>query len=401
MVFSLFKKSQEKMPERQVARPKQTAQPAAEELAPAAKAPGADAGASPEQSGKEELPVLDFTESQFSDLSVSSIEVEHDIDPIQADIEQAAVLFANGQDSAARSVLELSARSHTGANAERLWRMLLDLMQVLGDRTAFDKLGMEFAEACEKSPPTWRVEDKAQTCAASGETVLVMQGVITGNDAPEIGKLQEFLAAKRPVRVDLGKLASCDNDAAGALCDLLRLARKQGIQLTLDGADGVVGRLGSRLVVGQPESPSAWLLLLELYQRLGQQEVFEEKAVDYAVTFEVSPPSWEIIKQPAAKPGTAPAATPPKDEALFLSGELKNYRFGELPEYLGAHDQPIIDFSRVKRLDFFSAGLLRNSLEPFRRDGKEIVIRNPHHLVAELMGIVGLDGVARIVVPKF
>ena len=46
--------------------------------------------------------------------------------------------------------------------------------------------------------------------------------------------------------------------------------------------------------------PASWqLLLLELLQRLGTQEEFEEWPVDYAVTFELSPPSWEV--QPAAK----------------------------------------------------------------------------------------------------
>lgn len=407
MVFSLFRKSPEKMPERQVAHPKPPAAPppvpAVDAPLPPAKIPGADAdnSAAP-PAEKEDLPTLDFTDSQFDssfgESGFMAIEVEHDIDPIQADIEQAAVLFANGQDSAARSVLESSARSHTGAKAERLWRMLLDLMQVLGDRTAFEKLGMEFAQACETSPPTWRVAENVQAAVDSGETLLALQGVITGADAPDIGRLKAVLAAKRPVRLDIGKLASCDNDSAGALCDLLRLARKQAVMVSLDGTEGLVGRLESRLVTGQPESPSAWLLLLELYQRLGKQDIFEEKAVDYAVTFEVSPPSWETVKLPAAKP--APAAAPVADGALFLAGELKNYRFGELPGYLESHDQPIIDFSRVKRLDFFSAGLLRNMLEPVRRGGKEIVVRHPHHLVAELMGIVGLNNVARIVVPK-
>lgn len=410
MVFSLFKKSPEKMPERQVARPKAPAAPAATAKAPA-NAPQAEAAkpaaapATAEPPKKEDLPPLDFTDSQFSftESSVMAIEVEHDIDPVQADIEQAAVLFANGQDSAARSVLELAARSHTGAAAERLWRMLLDLMQVLDDRAAFEKLGMEFAQACETSPPTWRAADKVKSASASGETDVILQGVITGAEAPEIAALKQAIAAKRPLRVDIGKLASIDNDAAGVLCDLLRLARKQGVALTLDGSEGMIGRLEGRLVVGQADSPAAWLLLLELYQRLGKQDIFEEKAVDYAVTFEVSPPSWEVVKLPVAKPApaAAPLATPAVDEALYLSGELKNYRFTELPPYLESNDHPIIDFSRVKRLDFFSAGLLRNTLEPFRRAGKEIVIRNPHHLVAELMGIVSLGNVARIVVPKF
>lgn len=411
MVFSLFKKTQEKMPERPVARPKPPAgTPAAKDEA---QRPAAESG-KPENTSisfsqqaapvsppaKEELPDLDFSDSQFADSGDMTIEVEAGEDPVQADIEQAAVLFANGQDSAARAVLETCARSHTGAAAERLWRMLLDLVQVLGDRAAFEKLGMEFAQVCEKSPPTWRQPEAAAPAAASGEKTVAIQGVVTGADSAEILKLKTALAGKGPMRVDFGKLASCDDDAASALGDLLRLARKKGVALTLDGADGLAGRLESRLVVGQPESVGSWLLLLELYQRLGRFEAFEEKAVDYAVTFEVSPPSWEDVKAPAkGKAPVAPAA--PQEHALNLSGELKNYRFGELPNYLDSTDLPILDFSRVKRLDFFSAGLLRNTLEPYWRQGKEVVIRHPHHLVAELMGIVGLSHVARIVVPKF
>ncbi|MBS1189223.1 MAG: hypothetical protein H6R10_1015 [Rhodocyclaceae bacterium] len=409
MVFSLFKKTQEKMPERQVARPKTTAAPPSEPAAepatgPAAENAAAQASAPAAPAAKTEHSVLDFTDSQFGDSGVDgsgvmAIEVEQGGDPLQADIEQAAVLFANGQDSAARAVLEMCARAHVGTEAERLWRMLLDLVQVLGDRAAFEKLGMEFAQACETSPPTWRQPEVVAPAKGNGETAIVLQGVISGADAPDIGQLKAALAAKRPLRLDLGKLASCDDGAASALYDVLRLARKQGVMLALEGADGLVGRLETRLVVGQRESEGSWLLLLELYQRLGRLEAFEEKAVDYAVTFEVSPPSWEDVKAvPGA--GKAPAAPAPQEKALFLAGELKNYRFDELPKYFESTDQPILDFSRVKRLDFFSAGLLRNRLEPVKRQGKEVIIRHPHHLVAELMGIVGLSHVARIIVPK-
>lgn len=394
------------MPERQVARPKTTAAPAEPKAEPAAPesstpAPAGSAGAP----AKAEPEALDFTDSQFDDGMFGAngdmaIEVNEDMDPVQADIEQASVLFANNQDSAARAVLEMSARSHTGANAERLWRMLLDLMQVLGDRPAFEKLGMEFAQACETSPPTWRLTEKTVVAAGKGEATVVLQGVLSGADSPELAKLKTALASKKPVRIDMGKLASCDDDAAKTLSDLLRLARKQGIELILDGADGVVGRLETRLVVGQPESAGSWLLLLELYQNTDKPDQFEEKAVDYAVTFEVSPPSWEVVKKPAGASKAAVVAKP-QDEALFLKGELKNYRFDELPSYLDGSVQPILDFSQVKRMDFFSAGLLRNSLEPYLRQGKEVIIRNPHHLVAELLGIVGVNNVARIIVPKF
>lgn len=409
MVFSFFKKPPQKMPERPVARPRPPAAPTPVQGPAAGQTVGNEdlvaAPAAPEVEEKRELPPLDFTDSQFgfSDSGITGIEVEHDIDPVQADIEQAAVLFANAQDSAARAVLEAAARAHSGAQAERLWRMLLDLMQVLDDRAAFEKLGEEFARTCETSPPTWRPVEKTIPSQANvvGENTIVLQGVIAGEACPELAQLRDAVAAKQGVRLDLGKLASCDDEAAAVLCDLLKLARKQGLALSVEGTEGLVGRLEKRLVVGQAESVNTWLLLLELYLRLGNQEAFEEKAVDYAVTFEVSPPSWEILKPVPAVAAKPVAPRVPADEAHFLTGELKNCRFEDVRAYVEKQPRPILDFSRVKRMDFFSAGLLRNILDRCPQDGKEVTIRNPHHLVAELMGIVDLPSVAKIIVRKY
>ncbi|HNP05893.1 MAG TPA: hypothetical protein PKH67_13310, partial [Rhodocyclaceae bacterium] len=299
---------------------------------------------------------------------------------------------------------EAAARAHGGGpNALRLWRMLLDLVQVLGDRAAFERLGEEFAQACETSPPTWRaLSEKPAPPPTVGGKVIVFQGVLNGSSAGEFAQLRTGIQKKEAARVDIGKLAGCDEEAAKALVESFRLARKLGVAVTLSGAEGLAGRLEGRLTVGKPESPESWLLLLELLQLLGRQEAFEEKAVDYAVTFEVSPPSWEVVKSAGPRPGigAAPVVIPESD-IHFLSGELKNFRFDDVRAFIELHERPVIDFTAVKRLDFFSAGLLRNILEPMKRQGKEVIIRNPHHLVAELMGIVDLPSVARIIVPKY
>lgn len=374
-----------------------------QESAPVAASPQADSAAAPR-----DLPDLDFTtpsafDREFSESSVMAIEVEHDVDPVQVNIEQAAVLFANGQDAAARSILEYAARSSSGSDAERLWRMLLDLMQVLDDRPAFEKLGLEFAQTCETSPPTWREAAPVPVATVSNEPTVVLQGVLTGSDAPDFVKLRQALARKQAFHIDFGKLASCDDEAAGVLSELLHGARQHKLGITLDGADGFLGRLEKRLVVGLQEHLAAWLLVLELYQSLDCQQQFEDKAVDYAITFEVSPPSWETVTVPKKAPPPKPAASLSlvDDGAIhYLSGEIKNCRFDDLAAFLELHDQPLIDMSRVKRLDFFSAGLLRNLLEPCKRAGKEVVLRHPHHLVAELLGIIGVTELARVIVAK-
>ena len=118
--------------------------------------------------------------------------------------------------------------------------------------------------------------------------------------------------------------------------------------------------------------------------------------MDYAVTFELSPPSWEALPQALA----AAAELPLPDDAYYLSGELKNARFDDLADYLANSEAPVLDFGAVRRVDFFSAGQLVNRIAPLKAAGRDVVIRSPNHLVAELMAVVGLNKQARILVPK-
>jgi anti-anti-sigma regulatory factor len=163
--------------------------------------------------------------------------------------------------------------------------------------------------------------------------------------------------------------------------------------------DVFIDRLNSRMVAGDAAHEPSWRLLLELLQRHGPQDAFEERAVDFAVTFELSPPSWEP-RSAAPAPAASDARGRPADDAYYLSGELKGSRFDELASVIDASEHPVLDFSGVRRLDFVSAGQLVNRLAPYKAAGREIVIRCPNHLVAELMAVVGLNKQARILVPK-
>lgn len=421
MVFSFFKKQSQKMPERQAAKPRplmpevippkpreaepeplSTPLPDLEFTASSASTPNTAASETSNDSAVERTDInfsADDFDGDFTESSVMAINVEHGGDAIQSDIEHVVVLFANGQDAAARALLESFVQSYQGVEGKRFWFLLFDLLQAIGDRAAFDRLSSDFVEACEMSPPPWRLE--APTLVrknGNGEKLFVLQGVLTAEGAQPVADLAALVAQKQPVRVDCGKLVGCDDAVAGELAELLSRARRTGVALTLNEISPFIARLGERLVAGDVTRQSSWLLLLELLQRHGTQETFEEKAVDYAVTFELSPPSWEKLVMPVVKP--VATAAPPQDSAHYFSGELKNCRFDELLKPLETEEQPVLDFSGVRRMDFFSAGQLVNRIAPFKAKGKDVVIRSPNHLIAELMAVVGLNKQARIVVPK-
>lgn len=426
MVFSFFKKQPEKMPERTAARPRaplpemklapapaEVSTPLAEPLpdlefsveklpTPAKPVAGRHdslvAASAPPRKIDLAMAIDDF-EADFTESSVMAIDVEHDIDPLQADVEQVAVLFANGQDAAARSILEGLLKAYPNDDGVRLWRLLFDLLQILGDRAAFDRFGVEFAERFEMSPPAWRDEQCSKTGQVSADQVFALQGVLTDDDRKPLQNLATLLAQPGDLLLDCSRLAGCDDLAAGILADALIAARGARKLVALQGADTFISRLDERLKAGEQTHEPSWHLLLELLQRQGTQAHFEERAVDYAVTFERSPPSWETLperlaeKEPGASAGNIVGVH-------YLSGDLRNQRFEELLPLLEGSDQPIVDFSCVRRVDFFSAGQLVNRLAPFKMAGKEIIIRSPNHLVAELMAVVGLNKQARIIVPK-
>jgi len=419
MVFSFFKKQPQKMPERQAARPRspkpevappkpmiEEAEPLSTPLPDLEFNSGAQSSPTPGRPAASEAPKpaladLEFTNDGFGDdfteSSVMGIDVEHGGDAIQSDIEHVVVLFANGQDAAARTLLENFVRAYPGVEGKRFWFLLFDLLQAQGDRATFEKLAVAFAEACETSPPAWRRETPAAVKKANGDKLFILQGVLTAEGAQPVTDLANLVAQKIAVSVDCGKLIGCDDDVAGQLAELLSSARRKGVAVTLTSIDGFLARLNERLVAGEVTRATTWLLLLELLQRHGTQEAFEERAVDYAVTFELSPPSWEAKP---AKRVAAPQYDLPHDDAYYFSGELKNCRFDDLVKEFEVHELPVLDFSGVVRMDFFSAGQLVNRIAPYKAKGREIVIRSPNHLIAELMAVVGLNKQARIIVPK-
>lgn len=334
-------------------------------------------------------------EIEFTDSQVMAIDVGDGSDPLQADIEQAVVLFANGHDQAARQLLEHFIESYPGPEGMRFWYLLFDLLQLQQARDTFESLGLRFAERFELSPPSWSTVALAAQAPPSNQRSVVLQGLLTSDQPQAMDTLALALAGPVPVLIDCARVIGCDDEMAGLWAALLQAARRQGKAPRLAGSEGFLERLDKRLLTGTPQNEAAWRLLLELLQYRGVEAAFDARALDYAITFEKSPPSWETPPVPVA------VATVPSQPVHFeLSGDIRNARFPELATYLADAPAPLVDCARLRRLDFYSAGQLVNCVAPLHAAGKEVIFRSPNHLVAELMAVVGLNKLARIIVPK-
>ena len=395
MVFSFFKKPEVVVP-KPAAKPAGGVRPPAEDgPAPAPVAAGSEAAAG----AATDSGMSDFV---FSEIS-SQFHVEAEIDPVDATAQEAAILYANAQDPAVRVTLETAVRQFPFGPGERLWLMLFDFYQLQADRAAFDALSVEYARAFEKSPPAWRAKGQAEskTSAVVAGTTL-FKGELCGANAAGFAELEKGLASSAKFKLDLSRVRSVDAAGCERLLALLQQAHKAKRPVELLGRDALGALLEAQIKLGLAEQQGCWLLQLELLQLQGQHEAFENLAVDYAVTFEVSPPSWEAarVAAPEAAPAKSAESERPAGEAYRLEGEIKGLRFQDLLAYADTHDYVLIDCAGLQRIDFVSAGALLNALTGVRNKGRQIVFQQPHRLIAELFVVVGLHAVATIALAK-
>jgi ABC-type transporter Mla MlaB component len=387
MVLGFFKKP-EKMPERTAVRPDG-----------ARVSPVREAEAKPKPAPAAHQP-FDLDDTFYSGGSYG-IEIQEESD-IYADMaEHAAMSYAAGQDSVARGTLQSIVKGNSDPAALKLWAMLFDLLRLMGERDAFNMLGLEFAQTCELSPPSWGMPDSkgadAQNAEEGDPGCVMVQGALVGDD-PLFTKLLEAMSSGEVCQINFGRLAGLDGEAAAKLAKLLNQARRRKLGWTLEGAEGLSTRLGKRTVAGMRKNESLWVLLLELYQYLGKAAEFEEKSLDYAITFEVSPPSWEGVGvAPPAKRVAPLRQEKPKPAESLLSGELLGGELSAIKALLKPGAECRLDFSQITRVDFDSAVALKSLIAASRAS---VLIFHPNRMVAEILRMAGVDQVAKVELSK-
>lgn len=322
-------------------------------------------------------------------------------------IEEVARLYAESHVEHACSVLQGVLHQEDFGDARELaWGMLFDLYHQLSRRQAFESLAIGFAGKFEKSPPTWTPPaESAPAVGKDGLATVTLSGVLGANAVQPLGKLRDMAPKVPGVRLDLGKVADADDVGCGALLETLRVFKKLKKACVLMGGEQVAATLAPKTVMGERSHESTWLLLLELYQNLNRQDAFEDTAVGYAVTFEVSPPSWEAPKAaPAAAtaPAAVAAAANPVD-GCSLTGELVGSgreHFASLLAYAGSHSAVLIDASGLKRMDGRCADEFYKVLEELQAAGKSVRIRGARSLLVALWRSLGIDRIATLEPPK-
>lgn len=327
------------------------------------------------------------------EMGGTGIVVEETSGAPESPVDEAAILYASGQADAAEQLL----RGVLTQGDRRAWHMLFDLFRVRNQEKEFEQLALDYAVRFETSPPVWQSLAPAAAAKPQAQTEsLELPGLLDKNAAATLRDGIAAMPKAAVVRINFSHIEMIDEGGAEACTEILAAARKAKRKFQVSGVDRLIALLQD-LTRATHSRAGHWLLLLELYQTLGQQDAFEDLAVDYAVRFEVSPPSWAAV-QAAEVVQTAPVA--PADDALRLSGEITPANDSALQQvggYAATHTEVIVDLSEVTRVDYGSVSQFISVLMQCLGSGKSITLRGHNALIHELFRVMGIDQLAQLI----
>lgn len=376
-----------------------------------------------------------------ADLSFSTSElfaIEVDDMATDPELEEAAIRFANGDDVGAETGLLNALQSITATpEACASWAAaLMDLYRATNNRARFDWALVELARVWGPGLPVWSelsgTSQSMDTTAAapfaasgSGRSMLGVAHAIwrcpPRLTAMAMEDLREAMSTQAmPWVIDWSAVAILDAEAMPLLGGLFGSLCDEAVALQFGGADSLVLALRAITPSGdRGVDPAWWAVRLNALRTMQMLDEFELAALDYCVTYEVSPPAWEPARchYESAEMATTGAGIPPAAEesaatvpmglmdSVSVSGlELRGDVLGDATQALAGLDAAreeggriVVSCRNLIRVDFSAAGSILNWVAMRQSEGNLVQFQDVHRLVAAFFNVIGINEHARVV----
>jgi hypothetical protein len=368
-----------------------------------------------------------------SRLAIEVNEVVHD-----PELDEAVIAFANADfNQCEQALVQLCRPAGPRASHAETWLVLFDLYRGTGQQQKFEQLALEFSTRFDRSAPQWyslprrvadaTAEERPDTRGLKGDIGWVSPPVL---DIDAVARLRSAtLQLPLPWVLDWSALEVVDPEAAAHLNLLFRQWAPQPIDMRWIAAERLLHALQEAAPTGVRDAdPAYWMARLEALRLSNRPDQFDETAIDYCVTYEVSPPSWERSRcQVRASHGGSSTTPPPMSivsevHSSFLESglvddghaarqvatvELSGQLAGDIGAILDSLDRKLgaatlvhVSCARLIRVDFIAAGDLLNWVLAKQGENRSVTFIDAHRLVALFFGAMGINEHARVQVPR-
>ncbi len=382
-----------------------------------------------------------FSPSRMVAMEVS--EVAHD-----AELEEASIRFANGDDAGAEAgLIEMLSPKGSRAGHSETWMTLFDLYRATGQQNKFETVAIRFVELFNRSAPQWfsmpdMVRQLATQEKGAGNGSVADWICPSAVGVQTIAALKAALAkAPMPWGLDWRNLKTMDVAAVEPLCKVFNSWSAQPVQLRFMGAAQLHQVLQNATPSSQQETPQAWWQLrMEALRVTHRPDEFELVALDFCVTYEVSPPAWESARcdyKPLDQDGGAvgghtfigdvyrdsmPSSLSAQEGDTQMDGDTQMYGMSsqmgnnlfsielsgqiqgdaiavldQLEAKLMGADSMHISCAKLIRVDFSAASTLLNWVSARQAEGRSVQFSDVNRLVAAFFNVMGITEYARVV----
>jgi ABC-type transporter Mla MlaB component len=344
-------------------------------------------------------------------------------------IEEAAIRFAHGDDAGAETILlQTLAPDSPGADHDDTWRTLFDLYRATGDNEKFVAATGRYTQRMKKSAPEWislraLANTVRATAAANASAPSVPASDADWASPPRLTReslmgLTRALGAAGPSwKLDWSVLEAVEPDAAGPLRALLTHWADSTVQLRFAAGERLLDVLSKTTPANERATDAVWWQLhMAALRVMHRADEFELLALNYCITYEVSPPPWEDPKghyavlemtreAKEARPGApggfsfsssfddVAGAAPGAAGHSSLAGELVGESVStwqRLDEELTEASAPVVSCAGLVRIDFVAAGTLLNWVTAHAARGRNVQFTDAHRLIAAFFTVIGI-----------
>jgi len=361
---------------------------------------------------------------QFAELT----EVAHD-----PDLDEAVIAFANADfELAEQSLSALTGNGGARAQHAETWLALFDLYRAIGQQHKFESLALDYAQQFGWSAPQWFSMPKMVAEAASEERRprsridgQVGWACPAAIDDDVVAKLRsQTLQMPLPWVFDWSHLRSIDAEGSARLSELFRSWMGQKLDMRWLNGERLIEVLQDAAPTGVRDAdPVFWQLRLDALRMANRPDQFDEAAIDYCVTYEVSPPSWEpAVCEVRISGGSMSTQSPSMSlvsevstsfhesqigeeagvvqiAAVELSGQLVgdiSATLTKMNNELGSATIVNVSCAKLIRVDFIAAGDLLNWVLARRSENRSVIFGDSHRLVALFFGAMGINEHAKV-----
>lgn len=366
----------------------------------------------------------DDLDLDFTDMQGLSVDNDTDLAPMDASLRDAALLYAEGEFEAAQAALLnlLDDPAQDEDTSELLTASLFDVYRCSGQQERFDALALDYANRFGRSPPEWfsladtesqaasANQNDAATKPQSGHLTLWVCPAIL--DAKALGEYVDQTQTSEPsCSINWLALQHIDSAISVQFGRLVTHWCQSPIELQWLGTGALLSALQMCRVSGDEAiNQPWWLIQLDVLRLLKQETAFEDLALEYCVTYEVSPPSWSAVMSRFGNIDETPqhqefASTVPsvnfdevRTEPGFSVFELTGNITGDNPQMLAqlrassAHvDRITISCTRVGRIDLNAAATLMSWVRDCHMKGHQVQFIHLPRLILVYFNMLGME----------